>query len=58
MRTRILALIIVAIMIFPTPFAAFAASGVEVTKVMFTDADKETEIATLYDCSEGIGCKI
>lgn len=56
MRTRILALIIVAIMIFPTSFAAFAASEVVVGNVMFTDADMTTELATLYDCSEGIGC--
>ncbi len=56
MRTRILALIIVAVMIFPTSFAAFAANEAEVTKVMFTDADKATELTSLYDYSEGVGC--
>ncbi len=56
MRTRILALIIVAVMIFPTSFAAFAANEAEVTKVMFTDADKATELASLHDYSEGVGC--
>lgn len=56
MKKSILAILIVCMMLMPCEIALSADGGVEVTSVAFTDADKTTELSSLYDFYDGVGC--
>ena len=56
MRNRIIAILIVCLMLMPFQFAVYAQDGVEVTKIVFTDADQTTEITNLYEFYDGVSC--